>query len=88
MYSFLINTAALKELAAIKGEEHYDFFTYKGKKPVEITRRGQTVEVKKGMKFGVRQSVNKKDIRLIFPGEPNKVFTLTLKQAQDLAKGV
>ncbi len=81
MYSFLIHSA-------VKGEENYEFFTYKGKTPVVLQYRGKPVEVTKGMRFGVRQSVNKKDIRLIFPGQPTKVLTLTLKQAQALADGV
>ena len=80
MYSFLV--------AAIKGEDAYEFFTYKGEDPVTVFFRGKPTMVSKGTKVGVRQSVNKKDIRLIFPGMPNRVYTLTLQQAQDLADGV
>lgn len=81
MYSFLVN-------AAIKGEEAYEFFTYKGAKPVTVYYRGKPTQISKGDKFGVRQSINKRDIRLIFPGAPNRVHTLTLEQAQALADGV
>jgi len=77
-----------KEEAAIKPEENYQFFVYKGAKPVEIQFRGKPVQISKGMKFGVRKSHSGKDIRLIFPGDKTRVMTLTQDQAQKLAKNV
>lgn len=81
MYSFLIESV-------IKPETDYQFFTFRGKKPVTVNFRGHEIQVSKGMKFGVRPSANKKHIRMIFPDEPNRVITLDLKTAQDLANSV
>lgn len=81
MHSFLIESAP-------KGEEHYDFFTYRGKVPVAVNFRGQDYRVMNGMRFGVRPSSNKKFIRLIFPENKNRVFTIDLETAKKLAKGV
>ena len=78
MYSFV---------ARVKPESAYEFFTYTGRKPVESNYRGHTAEIRKGMRFGVRFSRSKKDIRLIFPEHPTRVITLTPQQAEDLAKG-
>jgi hypothetical protein len=97
MYSFLCTATsthadkplqARPVLAQPKGEEHYRFFTYKGAKPVTLNFRGNEEVVKKGDKFGVRKSSNGKQIRLIFPDEETRVFTLTQDQANALAKGV
>jgi len=91
MYSFLCTASSTHGkqplVAQPKGEEHYQWLTYKGAKPVTLDFRGTPETVTKGDKFGVRKSANGKQIRLIFPDEENRVFTLTLKQAQDLAKG-
>lgn len=81
MYGYLVN-------AAPKGEEAYQFFTYRGQKPVALPFRGQTYQVMKGMRFGVRPSSNGKFIRLIFPENKNRVFTIDLPTAKSLAKGV
>lgn len=86
MYSFLVLPARMT--AAIKPESHYEWFTFKAQKPVTLDFRGHPVQVTKGMKFGVRPSHNEKQIRLIFPDQPTRVFTLTLDQAKALAKGV
>lgn len=80
MYSFLV--------ARIKDEDEYEWFTYKGKKPVMLDFRGSKEAISKNDKFGVRKSSNGKNIRLIKYNQPTRVFTLTLKQAKDLAKGV
>lgn len=45
MYSFLVKSTAVE--AAIKGEENYDFFVYKKRKPVEINYRGKPVLVER-----------------------------------------
>lgn len=81
MYSFLIQSL-------VKPETNYDFFTYSGAKPVEVTFRGKAIEIKKGMRFGVRKSSNGKMIRLIFPDDPTRVITIDLATAQRLAKGI
>ena len=81
MYAFLVQ-------ATPKDESHYDFFTYTGKKPVPIMFRGQEHLVEKGTRFGVRRSSNGKLIRLIFPDNKNKVFTLDPATAEHLAQGV
>jgi hypothetical protein len=91
MYSFLCATSTHSEKpleAAIKPEENYQWYTFKGAKPVTLDFRGNPETISKGDKFGVRKSANGKQIRLIFPEEETRVFTLTLKQAQELAKGV
>jgi hypothetical protein len=80
VYSFLV--------ARIKPEESYEWFTYNGKKPVMLNFRGKPVTLERGQRFGVRPSTSERDIRLVFKGEPTRVFTLNLKQAKDLAKGV
>ena len=85
MYKFL---ATKRILAAIKPEENYEWFTYQGSKPVITEFRGKPVEIKKGQRFGVRKSSNGKQIRMILPRDPNRVITLTLDQAQRLAKKV
>jgi hypothetical protein len=76
------------EEAAIKPEENYEFFTYRASKPVTVEFRGKPIKIEKGTKFGVRPSANKKNIRLIFPGDANRVITITDQQAKQLAKGV
>lgn len=74
--------------AAPKPAGNYEFFTYKGQKPVILNYRGQEIKVTKGTEFGVRPSSSGKDIRLVFPDNVNRVLTLTPQQAQDLARGV
>lgn len=81
MYSFLIQSL-------VKPETNYDFFSYSGAKPVEVSFRGKPIEIKKGMRFGVRKSSNGKMIRLIFPDDPTRVITIDLETAQRLAKGI
>jgi hypothetical protein len=73
--------------AAIKGEEHYQFFTYHGP-TIKLPYRGIEVPLEKGQKFGVRKSADGKKIRLIFDDEVNRVFTLPLEVAQKIAKKV
>jgi hypothetical protein len=80
MYSFLV--------ARIKPADNYQFFTYEGKRPVPLDFRGKEILVTKGQKFGVRKSANKKAIRLILDDDVNRVFTISLDQARDLAKHV
>ena len=81
MYAFLIEA---KPFSA----DRYQFFTYRAAKPVTVTFRGQDYEVSHGTRFGVRPSSNHKAIRLIFPDNVNRVFTIDLKTAQKLADGV
>ncbi len=81
MYSFLIRSA-------IRPEEAYQWFTYRGKKPVGVSFRGKDVSIKDGMRFGVRPSSNGKFIRLVLPDEITKVITVDLNTAKQLAKGV
>lgn len=92
MYSFLMTASSTHGkqplVAQPKGEESYQWFTFKGSKPVTLDFRGNPETISKGDKFGVRKSANGKNIRLILPDEETRVFTLTLKQAQELAKGV
>jgi hypothetical protein len=83
MYSFLVPVRG-----AVKPAENYSWFVFHGKQPIELSFRGQPVVIKKGTRFGVRPSVNKKDIRLVLPGQESKVITLTLDQAEALSKGV
>lgn len=85
MYSFLISKPVV---AAIKPETSYEWFKYKGARPVVLNFRGKDVPVEKGARFGVRPSSTGKDIRLIFKDDPTRVFTLTKQQADKLAKGV
>lgn len=75
-------------VARILPETDYDWFTFKGAKPVTVSFRGKDIEIKKGTKFGVRPSTNGKQIRLIFPEDKNRVLTIDLETAQRLAKGV
>ena len=81
MFSFLIQSK-------IFSPSRYEWFTYVGRTPVEVSFRNKPIMIEKGMRFGVRKSVNGKDIRLIFDNDPNRVITLSLDQAQALAKGV
>lgn len=81
MYSYLVT-------AAPRPESAYQFFTYRGKRPVNVNFRGAEIPITNGMKFGVRPSANGKHIRLIFPGDANRVITLDLPTAQKLANGV
>lgn len=101
MYSFLMpapgtvdrnpishtSTGGLEE-ARIKGEDEYEFFTYKSSKPITVEFRGKPITISKGTEFGVRPSSNKKFIRLIFPNDKTRVITITPEQANQLAKGV
>lgn len=81
MFSFLVSSA-------IKPAGNYQWFTYDGSKPVTVTFRGADVPIKKGQRFGVRPSVNKKDIRLVLENDINRVITITLDQAKALARNV
>lgn len=80
MYSFCV--------ARVKAEDEYEWFSYNGSKPVELMFRGSPFLLEKGQRFGVRPSSSEKHIRLVFKDYPTRVFTLTMKQAQTLAKGV
>lgn len=80
MYGFLIESSPLKE-------DKYQFFTYQGKSPVPVSYRGQDFRIVRGMKFGVRKSGNGRHIRLIFPENHTRVFTLDDSTASKLAKG-
>lgn len=82
MYSFLAITAR------IKPDTDYDWFTYGGRKPVPVNYRGTERLITKGTRFGVRPSTNGKSIRLVFPNEITKVYTIDLDTAKALAKGV
>lgn len=81
MYSFLISAKPKPEVA-------YQFFTYRGKRAVTVNFRGQDIKISDGTKFGVRPSSNGKFIRLIFPGDQNRVLTIDLATARKLANGV
>lgn len=81
MFAYLLKSKILPN-------EHYDWFTYQSAKPVSIDYRGTPVKVSKGTKFGVRPSTNGKFIRLVFPDQITKVFTIDLDTAKSLAKGV
>lgn len=81
MYSFLVESRILPE-------DKYQFFDYKGSKPVTVEFRGKPIEIKNGTRFGVRPSTNGKNIRLIFPSEPTKVITISMEIAKQLAKGL
>lgn len=91
MYSFLVlggcSTDVTDVEARIKPEDDYDFFTYQGK-PLTIDSRGKHAEVKKGQRFGVRKSSNGKEIRMVLDDNVNRVFTLDLDTAKQLAKGI
>ena len=86
MYSFLVIGATVN--AAPKPEEAYDFFVFNGRRPVEVQYRGKPIQVKKGQRFGVRPSANKKQIRMVLGDDVSRVITLTLEQAKQLAKGI
>ncbi len=73
--------------AAIKGAEHYDFFTYNGR-TIELPYRGIEIPLAKGQRFGVRKSGDGKKIRLIFENQVNRVLTLDLKVAQEIARNI
>ena len=81
MFSFLVQSA-------IKSVDHYSWYTYSGSKPVTVKYRGTPISISKGTRFGVRPSVNKKDIRLVIGDDINRVITLTLDQAKSLSKGL
>lgn len=72
--------------AAPKGFESYSWFKFTGEKPLSMTSQGGSkLVLKKGSKFGVRDSSNKKFIRMV--GEetgPNKVFTLPFDEVNVL----
>lgn len=81
MYAYLLEAKPFTE-------ERYQFFTYTGKQPVPVDFRGKTFQIMKGTRFGVRPSTNGKSIRLIFPENHTRVFTIDLPTAQKLAKHV
>lgn len=87
MFSYLLQARARLQ-ARIKPEDDYDFHVYRGSKPVTVTYRDTPFTIAKGMKFGVRPSSNGKLIRLIFPDNPTRVFTIDLATAKQLAKGL
>ena len=81
MYAFLIESRPLSE-------DRYEFFTYQGKKPIQVEYRGAPISIEKGTRFGVRPSTNGKFIRLIFPDQPTRVLTIDHNTAKNLARGV
>ncbi len=84
MYSCIV--AKTEVTALIKPKGDYQWFTYTGKKPLELPYRGIEVPLEKGQRFGVRRSANKKQIRLVMGDEVNRVFTLTLELAKALGR--
>ena len=64
MYSFLLESKQRLIESRIKGDDEYDFYTYKGV-PIEVEFRGHPITISKGMKFGVRPSSHGKSIRLV-----------------------
>lgn len=80
MYSFL--------LARVKDEHEYQWFTYYGKRVVNLAYRGRTVVIKENDRFGVRPSSNGRNIRLILPQDKTRVLTISLEQAKRLANNV
>lgn len=93
MYSFLLESKQRLIESRIKGEDEYDFYTYKGV-PMDVEFRGHPITVKKGMRFGVRPSSSGKDIRLVLMKEDGetpdltRVMTIDLKTANALANGI
>ena len=85
MYSYVVESIVE---ARIKPEDAYEWFQYNGARPVALEFRGNAVSIKPGDSFGVRKSANGKEIRLVRPNDINRVITLTLDQAQKLAKSV
>ena len=81
MYSFLI-------VSRIKSGDEYEWYTYKGAKPISVDFRGKPVEISKGQRFGVRPSSNGKFIRLVMPDELTRVITIDLPTASRLANGI
>lgn len=71
--------------ARIKPATDYDWFTYKGPM-IMIPYRGIEVPLSKGEVFGVRKSSNGKQIRLVMGDDVNRVFTITLDLAKQIAK--
>ena len=82
-------TASKKKVESrIKGADEYDFFTYKGKTPVEFDNRGRSLMLKTGDRFGVRPSSNGKEIRIVKEGQLTKVVTITYEEAKKLARRI
>lgn len=74
-----------KELARIKGHDEYTWGIYNGPAMEIESRRGTSVTLTRGMRFGSRLSSSGREIRFVFPeSDPNltKVFTID----PDLAK--
>lgn len=94
MYSLLIarssyaDDTALIQTARIKPTADYDMFTYNGKRPIALDFRGKEVMLERGMRFGVRKSADGKKIRLILDSDANRVFTISLDTAKQLAKNI
>jgi hypothetical protein len=81
MYSFLITSR-------IKSGDEYDWYVYKGNKPVKVEFRGKSIKIEEGQKFGVRPSSSGKEIRLVFPNDLTRVITIDLATANKLANGI
>lgn len=81
MYSFLIQ-------AAPRDEDCYQFFTYRGRNSIPVFYRGREFNITSGSRFGVRATANNKFVRMIFAGNKNRVFTLDIDTAKQLANGV
>jgi hypothetical protein len=70
----------------IKGDDSYNWYKWVGPGATVVARRGLNTAINKGTVFGMRASSNGKSIRLIFKGEPTKVFTLDTVQHALLVK--
>lgn len=82
MYSFLVINARIKR------PSEYEYFTYQGARPVEVSFRGKPIMIDKGTVFGVRKSSNGKFIRLVIGDDITRVITIDLDTAKKLARKV
>lgn len=85
MYSYVV--ASMLQ-ARIKPEADYEWFRFTGKRPVTLEFRGNPMVISEGDQFGVRKSSNGKEIRFVRKNDVNRVLTLTMDQANKLAKSV
>lgn len=75
------------ETAVVKSLDHYEFFTFTGEGLTIRNAKGRPLTLNKGEQFGVRRSVNGRDIRLVTEDDgPTIIFSLDWDTAVFLGK--
>lgn len=68
----------------IKGSSAYTWYKFTGAGQIDVSRRGSTLGITKGMEYGLRPSSDGKNYRLILRGAETIIYSLTPNQGANL----